>query len=60
MSEEEKESKKPEKIEECYTCGKKFNINANDNSHYHYGKFPMCDYCSNFYGFYNNDYNDES
>ncbi|MBE2899813.1 hypothetical protein DNK57_03110 [Methanothermobacter thermautotrophicus] len=40
------------KIEECFICHKKFNINADDSSHYHYGKYPMCSYCSDFYGFY--------
>lgn len=44
-----------EKIETCYTCGKTFDINKDDNSHYHYGEFPMCDYCSAFYGFYGNE-----
>ncbi len=44
-----------EKIETCYTCGKKFDINKDDHSHYHYDEFPMCDYCSTFYGFYGNE-----
>lgn len=43
---------KPEKIETCYFCLQKFDINKDDCSHYKYGKFPMCDYCSQFYGFY--------
>lgn len=43
---------KKERIETCFTCNKKFNINCDDLSHYHYGKYPMCDYCSHFYGFY--------
>lgn len=43
---------KPEKIETCYFCLQKFDINQDDCSHYKYGKFPMCDYCSQFYGFY--------
>lgn len=43
---------KSEKIVTCFTCLVKFDINADDCSHYHYGKYPMCDYCSQFYGFY--------
>lgn len=46
--------KKPEKIETCYFCNKKFDMNKDDSSHYKYGKYPMCDYCSQFYGFYSN------
>ncbi|MDI6819059.1 MAG: hypothetical protein QMC87_06880 [Methanothermobacter thermautotrophicus] len=46
------ETSDDEKIEECFICHKKFNINADDSSHYHYGKYPMCSYCSDFYGFY--------
>ncbi|WP_409200019.1 hypothetical protein [Methanobrevibacter sp. DSM 116169] len=41
-----------EKIEVCYLCGVKFNINAKDNSYYRYDKYPVCDGCSNSYGFY--------
>jgi hypothetical protein len=44
-----------EKIEVCYLCSKEFNINEDDDSHYHYGKYPMCAYCSEFYGFYKKD-----
>jgi len=40
------------KIETCYFCLKKFDINKNDESHYKFGKYPMCAYCSEFYGFY--------
>ncbi len=43
---------KPEKIETCYFCLKKFDINKDDLSHYKYGEYPMCDYCAQFYGFY--------
>ncbi len=43
------------KIEICYTCGKKFDMNKEEGAHYHYGEFPMCGYCSNFYGFYQKD-----
>ncbi|MCE5214765.1 MAG: hypothetical protein LLF83_08620 [Methanobacterium sp.] len=46
------EQPKPEKIETCYFCHQKFDINKDDYSHYKYGKFPMCAYCSEFYGFY--------
>lgn len=46
------ESGKPEKIENCYFCLQEFDMNKDDYSHYKYGKFPMCDYCSQFYGFY--------
>jgi hypothetical protein len=41
-----------EKIETCYFCLKKFDINKDDLSHYKFGKYPMCAYCSEFYGFY--------
>jgi hypothetical protein len=47
-----KNDDKSEKIETCYFCLQKFDINKDDCSHYKYGKFPMCDYCSQFYGFY--------
>lgn len=49
---EDKSKSKPEKIETCYFCLQKFDMNKDDLSHYKYGKFPMCDYCSQFYGFY--------
>ncbi|NYB27028.1 MAG: hypothetical protein HVN34_06800 [Methanobacteriaceae archaeon] len=48
----DKSKDKPEKIETCYFCLQKFDMNKDDCSHYKYGKFPMCDYCSQFYGFY--------
>lgn len=48
----EEKVEKPEKIETCYFCNKKFDMNKDDYSHYKYGKYPMCDYCSQFYGFY--------
>ncbi len=48
----DKSEDKPEKIETCYFCLQKFDMNKDDCSHYKYGKFPMCDYCSQFYGFY--------
>ncbi|KZX13435.1 hypothetical protein [Methanobrevibacter curvatus] len=43
------------KIETCYLCGIEFDINADDLSHYHYGKYPMCTYCSEAYGFFNQE-----
>ncbi len=46
------EKKHVEKVETCYFCLKKFDINKNDSSHYKFDKYPMCDYCSQFYGFY--------
>jgi hypothetical protein len=53
MEENKKEKKEiPEKIETCYMCLEKFDMNEGDLCHYHYGKFPMCNYCSEFYGFY--------
>ena len=48
----DKSENKPKKIETCYFCLQKFDMNKDDLSHYKYGKFPMCDYCSQFYGFY--------
>ena len=48
----EENNNKSEKIETCYFCLKEFDINKDDSSHYKYGKFPMCAYCSEFYGFY--------
>lgn len=50
--EKNNQQSKPEKIETCYFCHQKFDINKDDYSHYKYGKFPMCAYCSEFYGFY--------
>lgn len=44
--------KKEKKIETCYFCNRKFDMNKDDSSHYKYGKYPVCDYCSEFYGFY--------
>jgi len=41
-----------EKIETCYFCLQKFDMNNDDASHYKYDKYPMCAYCSEFYGFY--------
>jgi len=46
------EGEESEKIETCYFCLKKFDINKNDASHYKFNKYPMCAYCSEFYGFY--------
>lgn len=49
---ETKEIIEREKVEICYFCHKKFDINKDDLNDYKYGKYPMCDYCSQFYGFY--------
>lgn len=48
----EEVEEKPEKIEVCYICNKKFNINADDESYYWQGKYPFCAFCAEFYGFY--------
>jgi len=48
----EEVEEKPEKIEVCYICNKKFNINADDESYYWQDKYPFCAYCAEFYGFY--------
>jgi hypothetical protein len=56
MENSEENSKRKEetvKIETCYLCNQEFNINENDSSHYHYGKYPMCHSCSESYGFFN-------
>lgn len=47
-----KVKEKGEKIEVCFICHKKFDINKDDESYYRYGKYPMCAYCAEFYGFY--------
>ena len=53
LSNKSKANQNNEKIEVCYMCHQEFNINEDDDSHYHYDKYPMCAYCSEFYGFYN-------
>ena len=55
-----KDDDKSEKLETCYTCGKKFDINKNDGSRYRYGKYAMCAYCAEFYGFYFDDPNQKN
>nr|WP_243686939.1 hypothetical protein [Methanobacterium formicicum] len=30
-------------------------MNKDDGSRYRYGKFPLCAYCAEFYGFYFDD-----
>ena len=55
---EEKEEKE-QKIEICYTCGKEFDMNSDEGAHYHYGKYPMCGYCTNFFDFYQEDLMDK-
>lgn len=47
--------KKSVKMEICYLCHKEFDMNLDDASRYRYGKFPLCDYCAEFYGFYFDD-----
>ncbi len=39
----DKSGNKTEKIETCYFCHQKFDMNKDDLSHYKYGK-SMCDY----------------
>lgn len=53
--EEKTQSDKEAKIETCYTCGKEFDMNSDEGAHYHYGEYPMCGYCTNFFGFYKED-----
>lgn len=55
MNEENTNSEKKENIKVCYTCGKEFDMNADELAHYHYGEYPMCGYCTNFFGFYKED-----
>ena len=55
----EPKEEKEEKIEVCYTCGKEFDMNSDEGAHYHYGKYPMCGYCTNFFGFYQEDLMDK-
>lgn len=49
------DDKTGEKIETCYFCLQKFDMNKSKIGYYHYGKFPVCDHCSEFYGFYNRE-----
>lgn len=55
MSEENKNNK-TEKIETCYGCGIEFNMDKDDSSHYHYGKYPLCNRCSEYYAFFDEGY----
>jgi hypothetical protein len=58
LSEEKKkatENQDNEKIETCYTCGKKFDMNKEEGARYRYQKYPLCAYCAEFYGFYFDD-----
>ncbi|WP_287681910.1 hypothetical protein [Methanobacterium sp.] len=58
LSEEKKkvtEKQDNEKIETCYTCGKKFDMNKEEGARYRYQKYPLCAYCAEFYGFYFDD-----
>jgi hypothetical protein len=49
------EKEEPEKIETCYTCGKKFDMNKEEGARYRCEKYPLCAYCAEFYGFYFDD-----
>ena len=44
-----------EKIETCFICGQKFDMNNSELAYYRNGKFPICDFCADFYRFYNED-----
>lgn len=44
-----------EKIETCFICGKEFDMNKADLGYYRNGKYPICDFCADFYRFYNED-----
>jgi uncharacterized protein with PIN domain len=48
----DKKEVKSEKIEICFICNKEFDMNEDDISRYIHGKYPLCPYCSEFYGFY--------
>lgn len=48
-------SDESEKIETCFLCGKKFDMNKSTLAYYRNGKFPICDYCAEFYSFYKED-----
>ncbi len=49
------ENQDKEKIETCYTCGKKFDMNKEEGARYRCEKYPLCAYCAEFYGFYFDD-----
>ena len=49
------ENQDNEKIETCYTCGKKFDMKKEEGARYRYQKYPLCAYCAEFYGFYFDD-----
>ena len=34
---------------------KKFDMNKSELAYYRKGKFPICDYCAEFYSFYRED-----
>ena len=55
----ESNTDKEVKMEICYTCGKEFDMNSDEGAHYHYGEYPMCGYCTNFFGFYQEDMMDK-
>ena len=41
-----------EKIETCFICGQKFDMNKDDLGYYRNGKYPIYDFCADFYRFY--------
>ena len=56
----ESNENKEVKMEICYTCGKEFDMNSDEGAHYHYGEYPMCGYCTNFFGFYKEEIMDNA
>ena len=44
-----------EKIETCFICNQKFDMNKAELGYYRNGKYPICDFCADFYRFYNED-----
>ena len=44
-----------EKIETCFICGKKFDMAKAELGYYRNGKYPICDFCADFYRFFNED-----
>ena len=44
-----------EKIETCFVCNQKFDMNKAELGYYRYGKYPICDFCADFYRFFNED-----
>ena len=44
-----------EKIETCFICGKKFDMAKANLSYYSTDKYPICDFCADFYRFFNEE-----